>query len=152
MASLGACGGRNSNTSARPERLQRPWRRTTSDWEESSDEANEKRSDAVLAAVTRGVGQMEALDVPEPSPPGPGEVIVSPDAVGICGSDFHFFSGELQIFEDSPYPRIQGHEFTGMIDQLGPDTSGRVGVGDRVSILPISNCGECYPCRVGRGN
>lgn len=95
---------------------------------------------------------MEVLDVPEPPPPGPGEVIVHPDAVGICGSDFHFFTGELQIFEDSPYPRIQGHEFTGTIDQLGPETSGRLSVGDRVSILPISNCGACYPCRVGRGN
>ena len=95
---------------------------------------------------------MEVVDVPEPAAPGPGEVIVHPDAVGICGSDFHFFSGELQIFEDSPYPRIQGHEFTGTIEQLGPETSGRLSVGDRVSILPLSNCGECYPCRVGRGN
>jgi threonine dehydrogenase-like Zn-dependent dehydrogenase len=95
---------------------------------------------------------MEVLDVPEPPAPGPGEVIVSPDAVGICGSDFHFFSGELQIFEESPYPRIQGHEFTGTIDQLGPETSGRLSMGDRVSILPLSSCGECYPCRVGRGN
>jgi threonine dehydrogenase-like Zn-dependent dehydrogenase len=95
---------------------------------------------------------MEVLDVPEPAEPGPGEVIVHPDAVGICGSDFHFFTGELQIFEDSPYPRIQGHEFTGTIEALGPETSGRISVGDRVSILPLSNCGECYPCRVGRGN
>ncbi len=95
---------------------------------------------------------MEVLDVPEPAAPGPGEVVVHPDAVGICGSDFHFFSGELQIFEDSPFPRIQGHEFTGTIDQIGPETSGRLSVGDRVSILPLSNCGECYPCRVGRGN
>ncbi len=95
---------------------------------------------------------MEVLDVPEPAAPGPGEVVVHPDAVGICGSDFHFFSGELQIFEDSPFPRIQGHEFTGTIDQLGPETSGRLSVGDRVCILPLSNCGECYPCRVGRGN
>jgi threonine dehydrogenase-like Zn-dependent dehydrogenase len=95
---------------------------------------------------------MEVLDVPEPAAPGPGEVIVHPDAVGICGSDFHFFSGELQIFEDSPFPRIQGHEFTGKIEALGPETSGRLRLGDRVSILPLSNCGECYPCRVGRGN
>ena len=95
---------------------------------------------------------MKVVDVPEPPPPGPGEVIVHPDAVGICGSDFHFFAGELQIFDDSPYPRIQGHEFTGTVDQVGPETRGRVRVGDRVSILPISNCGQCYPCRVGRGN
>jgi threonine dehydrogenase-like Zn-dependent dehydrogenase len=95
---------------------------------------------------------MEVLDVPEPPPPGPGEVIVHPDAVGICGSDFHFLAGELQIFEESPFPRIQGHEFTGTVEQLGPGVSGRISTGDRVAIMPISSCGRCYPCRVGRGN
>jgi threonine dehydrogenase-like Zn-dependent dehydrogenase len=95
---------------------------------------------------------MAVIDIPEPPPPGPGEVIVHPDAIGICGSDFHFFAGELQIFEDSPFPRIQGHEVTGIVEQLGPETEGRVAVGDRVAILPISNCGSCYACSVGRGN
>ena len=95
---------------------------------------------------------MELVDLPEPPPPGPGEVIVRPNAVGICGSDFHFFAGELQIFEGSPYPRIQGHEVSATVDRVGPETSGRVGAGDHVAILPISNCGRCYPCRVGRGN
>jgi threonine dehydrogenase-like Zn-dependent dehydrogenase len=94
---------------------------------------------------------MKVMDVPEPPPPGPGEVIVHPDAVGICGSDFHFFAGELQIFDSSPYPRVQGHEFSGIVEQVGPETS-RVAVGDRVSVMPISWCGTCYPCRVGRGN
>jgi threonine dehydrogenase-like Zn-dependent dehydrogenase len=95
---------------------------------------------------------MEILDMPEPQPPGPGEVIVHPDAVGICGSDFHFFAGELQIFDESPYPRIQGHEFTGTIEQLGARTNDRLSEGDRVAIMPISSCGRCYPCRVGRSN
>jgi L-gulonate 5-dehydrogenase len=95
---------------------------------------------------------MEVLEVPEPPPPGPGEVTVHPDAVGICGSDFHFLAGELQIFDESPYPRIQGHEFTGTVERLGPEGSGRLSTGDRVAIMPISSCGECYPCRVGRGN
>jgi threonine dehydrogenase-like Zn-dependent dehydrogenase len=94
---------------------------------------------------------MEVMDVPEPPQPGPGEVIVHPDAVGICGSDFHFLAGELQIFDSSPYPRVQGHEFSGIVERVGPETS-RVEVGDRVSVMPISWCGTCYPCRVGRGN
>jgi len=94
---------------------------------------------------------MEVMEVPEPPPPGPGEVIVHPDAVGICGSDFHFFAGELQIFDSSPFPRVQGHEFSGIVEQVGPETS-RVEVGDRVSVMPISWCGTCYACRVGRGN
>jgi threonine dehydrogenase-like Zn-dependent dehydrogenase len=95
---------------------------------------------------------MEILDVPEPPPPGPGEVLIRPEAVGICGSDFHFFAGELQIFDESPFPRVQGHEFCATVEALGPGTGERVAVGDRVAVLPLSNCGECYPCRVGRGN
>jgi threonine dehydrogenase-like Zn-dependent dehydrogenase len=95
---------------------------------------------------------MEILDMPEPEPPGRGEVVVHPEAVGICGSDFHFFAGELQIFDEPPYPRIQGHEFCGTIEQLGPGTSDRLSVGTRVAIHPLSACGRCYPCRVGRGN
>ena len=95
---------------------------------------------------------MEILDLPEPPAPGPREVVVHPDAVGICGSDFHFFAGELQIFDEPPYPRIQGHEFTGTIERLGAESSGRLSKGDRVAIMPISSCGSCYPCRVGRGN
>ena len=95
---------------------------------------------------------MQILDLPEPQSPGPGDVIVHPDAVGICGSDFHFYAGELQIFDESPYPRIQGHEFTGTIEQLGPDADERLSVGARVAIHPLSACGRCYPCRVGRGN
>jgi threonine dehydrogenase-like Zn-dependent dehydrogenase len=106
----------------------------------------------VRAAVTRGIGQMEILDLPEPPPPGPGEVIVHPEAVGICGSDFHFLAGELQIFEDSPYPRIQGHEISATVADLGPDVGDRLSVGSRVAIHPLSSCGRCYPCRVGRGN
>jgi NADPH:quinone reductase-like Zn-dependent oxidoreductase len=38
---------------------------------------------------------MELVDVPEPPQPGPGEVVVGDMAVGICGSDYHFFSGHL---------------------------------------------------------
>jgi threonine dehydrogenase-like Zn-dependent dehydrogenase len=47
------------------------------------------------AAVTSGVGEMALLERPEPPRPGPGEVVVHPEAVGICGSDYHFYTGEL---------------------------------------------------------
>ena len=47
------------------------------------------------AVVTTDRAVMELLDLPEPGEPGPGEVIVRPQAVGICGSDFHYFLGEI---------------------------------------------------------
>jgi threonine dehydrogenase-like Zn-dependent dehydrogenase len=100
------------------------------------------------AVVTRAKGVMELADVPETGEPGPGQVVVRPEAVGICGSDFHFFLGEL----GSQFPRIQGHEVAGTIEALGPDCAKGLGVGDRVALHPLSSCGSCYPCRVGRGN
>ena len=47
------------------------------------------------AAVTESVGAMALVERPEPSGPGPHQVVVAPEAVGICGSDYHFFAGEL---------------------------------------------------------
>jgi threonine dehydrogenase-like Zn-dependent dehydrogenase len=98
-------------------------------------------------AVTSGAGVMEIVDLPDPGEPGPGEVVVRNRAVGICGSDFHFFHGEL----DANYPRIQGHEVGAVVEAVGPGCE-RLEVGDRVAIHPISSCGHCYPCRIGRGN
>ena len=52
---------------------------------------------------------------------------------------------------DANYPRIQGHEVGAVVEAVGPDCE-RLHVGDRVAIHPISSCGHCYPCRIGRGN
>jgi Enoyl-(Acyl carrier protein) reductase len=52
---------------------------------------------SMRAVVTRAKGVMELADVPEPGEPGPGRVIVRPEPVGICGSDFPFFLGEWSI-------------------------------------------------------
>jgi threonine dehydrogenase-like Zn-dependent dehydrogenase len=104
------------------------------------------------AAVTTGVGAMEMLDVPPPPDPKQGEVIVHPEAVGICGSDFHLYEGELDIFDESPYPRIQGHEVSATIEAVGPGCRPELREGERVALWPLTYCGQCYPCTVGRGN
>src|SRR5256885_4203552 len=66
----------------------------------------------MLAAVTQSPGLMVVGDVPEPGPPGPQDVIVRPEAVGICGSDLHFYTGDTGALSGarSFFPRIQGHE------------------------------------------
>jgi threonine dehydrogenase-like Zn-dependent dehydrogenase len=91
---------------------------------------------------------MRVEDVPEPGEPGVGEVIVRPEAVGLCGSDFHYFLGDI----GAVYPRIQGHEAAGIVEVVGPDCPPHVNAGDRVAIWPLASCGHCYPCRIGRGN
>lgn len=80
--------------------------------------------------------------------PGPGEVVVAPAAVGICGTDVHIVQGE---FAPTPYPIIPGHEFSGEVVALGDSVTG-IGVGDRVAVDPSLFCGACHFCAIGRGN
>ncbi len=105
------------------------------------------------AAVTEKVGLMELLERPEPSEPGPREVVVAPEAVGICGSDYHFFAGELSdAAGGSQFPRVQGHEIGASVVALGSGCRPELEVGQRVALWPLQACGECYPCTVGRPN
>ena len=108
----------------------------------------------VRAAVTRGRGVMEVGPVDDPGAPSHGRVLVAPEAVGLCGSDFHYFLGDIGTIEDPStlYPRIQGHEAAGRILELGPDCPGTLAVGQRVALWPVSACGRCYACRIGRPN
>jgi threonine dehydrogenase-like Zn-dependent dehydrogenase len=105
------------------------------------------------AAVTERVGVMSVLDRPEPGEPGPGQVLIHPEAVGLCGSDYHLFAGEMSdAAGGSQFPRVLGHEVGGTIAALGPDCRPGLSTGQRVAMLPISSCGRCYPCSVGRPN
>ena len=108
----------------------------------------------MLAAVTRSPGVLVVDDVPEPGAPGPRDVIVRPEAVGICGSDLHFYTGDTGALSGarSFFPRIQGHEFSAVVEQLGRDCPPGVRAGDRVAVWPLRGCGRCYPCRSGRAN
>jgi threonine dehydrogenase-like Zn-dependent dehydrogenase len=105
----------------------------------------------VIGAVTEAVESMRVRDVPEPRDPGEGEVVVRPGAVGICGSDFHFFEGRLSEHAGgSGFPRIQGHEVGATVEAVGPGSA--FTAGQMVALYPLTACGHCYPCRIGRMN
>jgi threonine dehydrogenase-like Zn-dependent dehydrogenase len=107
----------------------------------------------LIAAVAEGVGAMRVVERPEPDEPGAGQVVVRPEAVGICGSDYSLFSGHMSdAAGGSQFPRVLGHEVGATVVAVGPDCPDDVAVGQRVAMLPISSCGRCYPCRVGRPN
>jgi len=95
---------------------------------------------------------MVVEDVSDPGPARAGNVIIQPEAVGICGSDFHLFSGEVGALSGARefYPRIQGHEVSAIVTD--PGDAATVNEGDRVAIWPLLPCGTCYPCRAGRPN
>ena len=105
------------------------------------------------AAVTEARETIRIVDVPDPGEPGEGEVVVRPEAVGLCGSDFHYFLGHIGSVEESKlFPRIFGHEAAGILEAVGPGCSPELRPGERVAMWPLVACGHCYPCRIGRSN
>ncbi|MFD5732885.1 zinc-dependent alcohol dehydrogenase family protein [Streptomyces sioyaensis] len=99
------------------------------------------------AVVIHTPEHYEVTTVDDPTP-GPGEVLVAPAAVGICGTDVHIVQGE---FAPTPYPIIPGHEFTGEIVALGAGVSG-LRTGEQVAVDPSLFCGACHYCSIGHGN
>lgn len=77
------------------------------------------------------------------------EVLVKAGYAGICGTDVHIFRGEFH--DRVPFPAIQGHEFGGIIEELGKNVT-NFRVGDRVAVDPILPCHECAACLSGRIN
>lgn len=99
------------------------------------------------AVVIHTPEHYEVTTVHDPTP-GPGEVLVAPAAVGICGTDVHIVQGE---FAPTPYPIIPGHEFTGEIVALGAGVNG-LRTGEQVAVDPSLFCGACHYCAIGHGN
>src|SRR3984885_15967238 len=100
------------------------------------------------AAVTERVGSISVIDRPDPDDPGPGEVLVRPEAVGICGSDYHFFAGELSdAAGGSQFPRVQGHEVGATVVAVGPGARSELRAGQRVALWPLQACGSRSPRR-----
>ena len=88
----------------------------------------------------------------EPVPvPGPGEVLLRVRAVGVCGSDTHYYAeghiGETWITE----PHVLGHEFSAQVEQVGAEVS-NVKPGDPVAVEPGWSCGHCEWCEQGHPN
>jgi 2-desacetyl-2-hydroxyethyl bacteriochlorophyllide A dehydrogenase len=100
----------------------------------------------VKAAVITGIGQVEVTEVPDPTP-GPREVVVDVAACGLCGTDLHILQGEFA----PTLPIVPGHEFAGVIAEIGSDVT-ELAVGDRVAVDPSLYCNECRMCRTGRNN
>ncbi|MCL6633645.1 MAG: alcohol dehydrogenase catalytic domain-containing protein, partial [Alicyclobacillus herbarius] len=98
------------------------------------------------ALVVEGPKTAVVKEVPYPEP-GANEVVIRVKRCGICGTDFHIFKGEFL----SPYPLIPGHEFSGIIEEVGSAVT-QFQKGDRVVADPSLFCGHCPYCLTGRGN
>jgi L-iditol 2-dehydrogenase len=102
------------------------------------------------AAVMHGTHDVRLEDVPVPEP-GKDEVLVEIKAVGVCGSDVHYYEeGRIGSFVVEE-PLILGHESMGTVVALG-DNASKHEIGDRVTLEPGVPDGTCRECRAGRYN
>lgn len=103
------------------------------------------------AAALTGIREVEVREFPSPVLEHATDVLVRVVAVGLCGSDIHYYKeGKIgdQLVE---YPFIVGHEATGVIEEVGRAVSS-LRPGDRVVVDPAVVCGSCDQCREGRTN
>jgi L-iditol 2-dehydrogenase len=102
------------------------------------------------AAVLHAPGDLRVEERAMPEP-GPREVLVEIAAVGVCGSDVHYYEHGRIGPHVVRAPMVLGHESAGRVAALGPDAT-RHAVGDRVALEPGVPCGRCRECRCGRYN
>jgi len=98
------------------------------------------------AAVLHGIRDLRVEDVPKPKI-STDEVLIEVKATGICGTDVHMYKGEWK----TSMPIILGHEFSGVIADLGRDIKD-LNVRDHVVAEPNIVCGTCHFCRMSERN
>lgn len=86
-------------------------------------------------------------DLPEREPRSH-EVKIRVHRVGLCGSDLNAYRGLLGLVS---FPRVPGHEVSGEVVAVGREVD-TCRVGDKVAVLPYTECGRCAACRTGRAN
>lgn len=91
---------------------------------------------------------MRRIDIDEPGRPGPGQALVRTHRMGVCGTDVSCYLGKFPFFD---FPRIPGHELGVEVLEVGENVT-NVMVGDRCSVEPYMNCGQCFACRRGAIN
>jgi threonine 3-dehydrogenase len=87
-------------------------------------------------------------EVPVPAI-GPNDVLIKIRKTAICGTDLHIYNWDDWSQRTIPVPMVTGHEFVGVVEQIGSHVSG-FKLGDRVSGEGHITCGHCRNCRAGR--
>jgi len=98
------------------------------------------------AQVVESPNKMVYKDIPVPQI-NSDEVLIKVKYCGICGSDWSIFTGK---YAAEKLPLITGHEFWGVVEEMGENVTG-LKLGDRVAVDLCLCCGTCYFCRRGDG-
>lgn len=94
--------------------------------------------------VIEGAGKVAVIDGPDPGPPGELDAVVRVTATAICGSDLHFYDGDLPVGGAMPI----GHEAVGIVKSVGAGVR-RFSPGMRVLVASVAGCGTCDGCATG---
>lgn len=78
--------------------------------------------------------------------PKDGEVLIRIRRVGLCGTDYHIYSGKHPFLQ---YPRVMGHELAGVVEA---SSGSSLKPGQLVTVNPYLACGRCIACRKGKPN
>lgn len=102
------------------------------------------------AVRLHGPADLRVETVAHPGAPARDEVLLRVSATGVCGSDLHpYETGSIgsTVLEA---PLVLGHEFAGVVEQVGADVS--LPIGARVAVDPLIWCGHCDSCLRGDQN
>ncbi|MBJ8341429.1 MULTISPECIES: S-(hydroxymethyl)mycothiol dehydrogenase [Antrihabitans] len=99
----------------------------------------------VQGVVSRAQGEPVSLETILIPDPGPGDVVVTIQACGVCHTDLHYREGGI----NDEYPFLLGHEAAGVVEAVGEGVD-RVAVGDFVVLNWRAVCGVCRACKRGR--
>ncbi|MDD5063140.1 MAG: alcohol dehydrogenase catalytic domain-containing protein [Phycisphaerae bacterium] len=103
------------------------------------------------AIVLTGIRQMKMTNVPEPVIKKDDEILLKVEAVGVCGSDVHYYETGRIGSQIVKYPFVVGHECAATVEAVGCAVT-RVRAGDNVVVEPSMACNNCDQCKSGRKN
>ncbi len=98
------------------------------------------------ALVCTSPGQLRIEHRPTPQVQ-PGEALVKPRRIGICGTDYHILEGKHPFLQ---YPRVMGHELA--VEVVTAPSGSGFSAGDICVVNPYISCGNCHACSKGKPN
>jgi threonine dehydrogenase-like Zn-dependent dehydrogenase len=99
----------------------------------------------MLAMTYRGPSRVRVSVKPDPKLEHPNDVVLRVTRAAICGSDLHLYHG---FIPDTRVGHTFGHEFTGVVDEVGSSVE-HLKRGDRVVVPFNISCGTCFMCQRG---
>src|SRR5688572_12691361 len=97
---------------------------------------------AMKALTWQGAHDVRVETVPDPTIRDAEDILLRITATAICGSDLHLYRGKVPGMQDGD---ILGHEFMGIVEEVGPGIR-RLRKGDRVVVPFTISCGQCFFC------